>query len=70
MNKKTITFDFEKKLNEIDTIIKELESGDILINNAVEKFKQGIKDIKECKKYLQNTQLEIKDSLELAEDNS
>lgn len=50
---------FEQDMKNLEEIVKKLEQGDIPLEEAVEKFKQGI-DL--CKK-LQNTLLQAEETL-------
>lgn len=44
---------FEQLLNELATIVKELESGNLSLEDAVTKYKEGISLSVECKKRLE-----------------
>lgn len=39
---------FEQAMQELDTLVKELEQGDIELSKAVEKYNQGMKLSKYC----------------------
>jgi exodeoxyribonuclease VII small subunit len=43
---------FEELLNELSTIVKELESGSLSLEDSVAKYQQGISLSVECKKRL------------------
>jgi exodeoxyribonuclease VII small subunit len=44
---------FEALLSELSEIVKELESGNLSLENSVEKYKKGIALSMECKKRLE-----------------
>ena len=50
---------FEQDMKNIEEIVKKLEQGDIPLEEAVEKFKQGI----DLSKKLQNTLLQAEETL-------
>ena len=39
---------FEKALSELETLVKELENGEIELNEAVKKYNDGMKLSKHC----------------------
>ncbi len=60
MNK---TFDFEKKMKELELIVSKLENGDPQLDKALKSFEKGVKISAELKKYLSNAQKEIDQNL-------
>ena len=50
----------ESRLSELETILEELESGDLELDQALKKFEQGVKLSRECQKTLENAELKIK----------
>ena len=50
----------ESKLNELEKIIEELESGELDLDRALKKFESGIKLSRECQKTLEEAELKIK----------
>jgi exodeoxyribonuclease VII, small subunit len=50
-NKKELTF--EQKLEKLETIVKELESGDVLLDDAINKFNEAMELSKECNEILE-----------------
>ncbi|HJG16510.1 MAG TPA: exodeoxyribonuclease VII small subunit, partial [Ligilactobacillus salivarius] len=50
---------FEQDMKNLEEIVKKLEQGDIPLEEAVEKFKQGI----DLSKKLQNTLLQAEETL-------
>jgi exodeoxyribonuclease VII small subunit len=39
---------FEEKLEELESIVKELESGEVNLDDAIEKYSKAMKLAKEC----------------------
>ena len=50
----------EGKLIQLEEILEELESGELELDNALEKFEQGIKLSRDCQKTLEQAELKIK----------
>jgi len=47
---------FEVALKKLETLVKELETGDMELENAVKKYNEGIELAKYCHELLQNAQ--------------
>ena len=54
------TQSIESRLTELETILEELESGDLELDQALKKFEQGVKLSRECQKTLEDAELKIK----------
>ncbi|MDE6591774.1 MAG: exodeoxyribonuclease VII small subunit [Oscillospiraceae bacterium] len=54
--------DFENTLRSVDEIIAKLSEGDIPLEEAVEIYKKGAKQISDCRKMLENAK---KDALKV-----
>jgi exodeoxyribonuclease VII small subunit len=50
---------FEEKLERIDAIVKELESGRVELDRAIELFKEGKTLARECEAILRNAQEQV-----------
>jgi len=50
----------EARLRELETILEELESGDLELDQALKKFEQGVKLSRECQKTLEDAEIKIK----------
>ncbi len=50
---------FEAALNELEKIVKEMESGDLLLEDAVKKYESGMKQSKYCLDLLDKTEKKI-----------
>jgi exodeoxyribonuclease VII small subunit len=54
---------FEAKLDRIDAIVKELESGDTKLDRAIVLFKEGKVLARECEALLKSAQTQIDDAM-------
>lgn len=54
---------FEAKLDRIDAIVKELESGDTKLDRAIALFKEGKTLARECEALLKNAQIQIDEAM-------
>lgn len=45
---------FEEKLEELETIVRELENGDVNLDDAINKYTEAMKIAKECSTKLDN----------------
>ncbi len=50
---------FEEKLERIDAIVKELETGRVELDRAIELFKEGKVLARECEALLRNAQEQV-----------
>ena len=57
---------FEQKVAELEGIVKELESGNVELDRAVELFKKGKALADECEKLLKTAQTQIDRAMEQA----
>ena len=58
-NKKTQK-SIESRLAKLESILEELESGDLELDQALKKFEQGVKLSRECQKTLEDAEIKIK----------
>ena len=56
-SKKSI--DLEKSLSELEAIVEELESGDLPLEKALQKFEQGIKLTRGCQSALKDAEQKV-----------
>ena len=47
---------FEDTLNELETIVKELESGNVNLDDAINKYTEAMKLAKECSDKIKNAE--------------
>jgi exodeoxyribonuclease VII small subunit len=50
---------FEEQIEDLEKIVKELETGELSLDTSVEKFEEGIKISKECSKILDTAEKKI-----------
>ena len=50
---------FEEKLKELETIVNELESGEIDLDSSIEKYTSAMKLVKECDEKLKNVEQQV-----------
>jgi exodeoxyribonuclease VII small subunit len=48
MEKKKDKINFEENINKLETIVRELESGNVALDDALDKFNEAFKISKEC----------------------
>jgi exodeoxyribonuclease VII small subunit len=51
--------DLEKSLSELEAIVEELESGDLSLEKAMQKFEQGIKLTRGCQTALKDAEQKV-----------
>lgn len=54
------TPDFEKALKELEKIVRELESGDVSLDESLKIFEKGIELYKNCRQTLETAEKKIK----------
>jgi exodeoxyribonuclease VII small subunit len=52
--------DFESALKELENIVRELESGEVSLDESLTKFESGIKLYKKCRQTLDGAEKKIK----------
>ena len=55
---------FEELIEELDSIVKELESGNLDLDESIEKYKRGIELSSKCKKMLEDAKQEVVKKME------
>ena len=50
------SFSFEEKLAELEKIVKNLETGEVPLDDAIEEFKKAVDLVKECDEKLNSAQ--------------
>jgi exodeoxyribonuclease VII small subunit len=51
--------DFEKALSELETIVRQLEAGNLALDKSLELFSRGIELAKTCKQRLDEAELKV-----------
>ncbi len=65
---KTKSLDFEKSLEQLNTIVEQLETGDTTLEKSLGLFEDGVKLTRQCQKALSNAEQKIKILTEQNED--
>ena len=63
MNKK-VEMNFEKALEELESIVEDLESGDLSLENSLNSFEKGIKLARQCQEKLSQAELQVQKLIE------
>lgn len=50
---------FEKSISELENIVRQLETGDVTLDESLALFEQGIKLSKNCQKLLDNAEKKV-----------
>ena len=53
------TIDLEKALTDLEELVEELESGDLPLEKAMQKFEQGIKLTRSCQSALKDAEQKV-----------
>lgn len=64
MSEKKENKSFEELMEELESIVQELEKGNLNLDDSVAKFEEGMKISKECNKILENSEKRISILLE------
>ena len=59
MSKKEENKSFEELMANLESIVQELEKGELNLDDSVAKFEEGMKISKECNKILENSEKRI-----------
>jgi len=62
MAKKKIKF--EKSLSDLETLVEEMEQGDLSLEDALKHFEKGIGLTTECQQALQSAELKVQELVE------
>lgn len=62
--KDTTLADFEKSVGELETLVEQLEAGDIGLEASLEKFERGVRLARDCQQVLKNAELRVEQLLE------
>ena len=54
------SLNFEKSLKDLEKIVRELESGEVNLDESLKKFEQGIELYKNCRSTLDTAEKKIK----------
>jgi len=59
---------FEKSVQELDSIVEKMESGELNLEQSLELFERGVKLTRECRKILDDAEKKIEKLLESTND--
>lgn len=62
MAKKKINF--EQSLSQLETLVEEMEQGDLSLEEALSRFEKGISLTSECQQALQSAELKVQELVE------
>ncbi len=62
MAKKKINF--EQSLSQLETLVEEMEQGDLSLEEALSRFEKGINLTSECQQALQSAELKVQELVE------
>ena len=64
MATKKTDINFEKALEELEGIVKDLESGELSLENSLKSFEKGIKLARQCQEQLSKAELQVQKLIE------
>ena len=64
MATKKTDINFEKALEELESIVEDLESGDLSLENSLKSFEKGIKLARQCQEQLSKAELQVQKLIE------
>ena len=62
--KKKTKFNFEESMQDLETIVEEMEEGELTLEDAMVQFEKGVKITRDCHKALQAAEQKVKILLE------
>jgi exodeoxyribonuclease VII small subunit len=62
--------DFEAALNELEGLVKKLETGDLPLNESLDEFRRGIELTRHCQDVLDKAQLSVEQLMNLDDEAS
>jgi len=57
--KKTVEFDFEKSLQELESLVERLEAGDLSLEESLKDFERGVALTRACQKALAEAEQKV-----------
>jgi len=71
MNDKKETLpDFEKSLEELETLVEQLESGDLSLDDSLKQFKRGVELTRHCQGVLEKAQQTVEKLVDNSDESS
>lgn len=62
--------DFEKSLAELETLVEQLESGDLSLDQSLKQFKRGIELTRHCQGVLDDAQQTVRQLMDVDDESS
>lgn len=62
--------DFEAALDELEGLVRKLESGDLPLNESLDEFKRGIELTRHCQDILDKAQLSVEQLMNIDDETS
>ncbi len=59
MTNRKKNIDFEKSLNELETLVESLESGDLTLEESLKAFEKGIRITRDCQQALTDAEQKV-----------
>ena len=53
------SIDFEKKLNQLETLVNEMDKGSLSLEDSLKAFEEGIKITRECQQALKDAEQKV-----------
>ena len=57
--KKTKPLDFEKALNELETLVESMEQGDVSLEDSLKQFERGVELTRQCQTALKEAEQKV-----------
>lgn len=71
MNDKTEELpDFEKALEELESLVEQLESGELNLDTSLQKFKRGVELTRHCQSVLERAQQSVEQLLQTDDEST
>jgi exodeoxyribonuclease VII small subunit len=71
MSKKTQDLpDFEKSLAELESLVEQLESGDLSLDQSLKQFKRGVELTRHCQGVLDEAQQTVRQLMDVDDESS
>ncbi len=62
--------DFEAALNELEGLVRKLESGDLPLDESLDEFKRGVELTRHCQDVLDRAQLSVEQLMNVDDESS
>ena len=62
--------DFEKSLEELETLVERLESGDLSLDESLSQFKRGVELTRHCQAVLEKAQQTVEQLLDVEDEST